>query len=296
MACVHQRPNGYRAFLVGRSSPSAPNTIGWVDLSDDLKVIGESPAPILEPRPNTFDSAGMLAPCVIRIDEQTLHLYYVGTTTGPPLVVNVEPGLAVSDDDGATWKRPNDGPFLKKDDKDPAGVGSVFVIPGKNQPWLMWYTSIDPPVNLFGKPITKRFFIKYAESDDGIHWRKPPDNHVLDIDGYSTTSRPMIVPEPGGYRMFYSFKQAHEGRLLPANYRICEAQSSDLQTWYDQGVALDVSESGWDSSMVAYAWVVPRGNEYLMFYSGNDFGVTGTGLAIGRVELADEVLQRTEAH
>jgi hypothetical protein len=83
--------------------------------------------------------------------------------------------------------------------------------------------------------------------------------------------------------MFYSLKQAHLGRLSPDDYRICEAQSTYGRTWYDQGRVLDVSDSGWDSEMVEYAWVVPRGDEYLMFYSGNGFGATGTGLAIGKV-------------
>ena len=40
----------------------------------------------------------------------------------------------------------------------------------------------------------------------------------------------------------------------------------------DSKVGIGVSESGWDSKMIAYPHVTQIGNKYYMFYCGNDFG------------------------
>ncbi len=294
MACVLEHRGGYRAFMAGRTTPDAPHTIGWVDLNHRLEIDGESPKPILEPRPGTFDSGGVLAPCVVRLDYRRLFMYYVGSAPSvpsAPLVLQMNAGLAASEDNGLTWHRVIDGPLIPKDDQDPGGVGTVFVMCDAPDRWRMWYTSIEAPVERNGVQFTPRYFIKQAESSDGIHWKRWANNTAVDVDGRSTTARPMILHEPEGYRMWYSFKQAFEpspGDFLPQTqkkYRVCSAESLYGRGWCDQGQTLDVSGEGWDSEMVEYAWVVPRGDEYLMFYSGNSYGATGTGVAIGRLEV-----------
>ena len=47
-----------------------------------------------------------------------------------------------------------------------------------------------------------------------------------------------------------------------------------------EDIELNVSESGWDSEMVAYPHVVKEDNRLIMFYNGNKFGNTGIGYAI----------------
>jgi hypothetical protein len=44
-------------------------------------------------------------------------------------------------------------------------------------------------------------------------------------------------------------------------------------------MGLDVSASGWDNETVEYAAVVNAGDKTFCFYNGNDFGVTGFGVA-----------------
>jgi hypothetical protein len=51
-------------------------------------------------------------------------------------------------------------------------------------------------------------------------------------------------------------------------------------TRLDRDLGLDVSPSGWDSEMIAYASVLSTLRRKLLFYNGNDFGRTGFGLAI----------------
>ncbi len=66
------------------------------------------------------------------------------------------------------------------------------------------------------------------------------------------------------------------------DYRLGLARSDDLINWTrcDEEVGIDVSESGWDSEMIAYASVVRRGDDVFMFYNGNERGRTGFGCAV----------------
>ena len=42
---------------------------------------------------------------------------------------------------------------------------------------------------------------------------------------------------------------------------------------------IDVSESGWDSEMISYPYIVEGEGELFMFYNGNGFGRSGFGLS-----------------
>ena len=65
------------------------------------------------------------------------------------------------------------------------------------------------------------------------------------------------------------------------SYRLGYAHSSDLMNWSrnDDLLTLDVSESGWDSEMVAYPTVFELDGNIHMIYGGNGNGKTGFGLA-----------------
>jgi hypothetical protein len=47
---------------------------------------------------------------------------------------------------------------------------------------------------------------------------------------------------------------------------------------------IEVSESGWDSKMLAYPCVVEVDGKPVMFYNGDGFGTSGFGFAIGSLE------------
>ena len=76
--------------------------------------------------------------------------------------------------------------------------------------------------------------------------------------------------------MFYSYKR--DGNP----YRIGYAESPDGIKWTrkDEEVEMDVSQSGWDSEMIEYAYVFPYKKRKYMLYNGNGYGLTGAGLAV----------------
>ena len=120
-----------------------------------------------------------------------------------------------------------------------------------------------------------RYHIKYARSDDGIHWRR--DGRVA-IDFASeqeyAISRPAVKRDGELWRMWYAYRGE--------SYRIGYAESADGLTWtrMDQDVGIVRSESGWDSEMIEYPFVFVHGGQRYMLYNGNGYGKSGFGLAV----------------
>jgi hypothetical protein len=119
-----------------------------------------------------------------------------------------------------------------------------------------------------------RYHIKYAESDDGIHWTR--DGVVaLELGPRETNiARACVRRREDGYEAWYCVDAG-------AGYRIGYAESADGITWdrADDRAGIDVSLEGWDSEAVAYPWVFEHGARRLMVYNGNAFGRDGFGLA-----------------
>ncbi|MGZ5006653.1 MAG: hypothetical protein ACXWFI_02195, partial [Methylobacter sp.] len=94
--------------------------------------------------------------------------------------------------------------------------------------------------------------------------------------------RASVCKDGGLYRMWYSYR-GHTGyRDTPANsYRIGYAESGDGLAWtrMDDQAGIGLSDTGWDSLMLAYPEVVDVGGRRYMFYNGNGFGQTGFGYA-----------------
>jgi predicted GH43/DUF377 family glycosyl hydrolase len=134
----------------------------------------------------------------------------------------------------------------------------------------MWYGS-----NIAWGPVKSdmRHLIKYAESDDGIHWTR--NNQVaIDFSGPEEYAicKPCVVKDKDRYRMWFCAR----GKA----YRIYYAESDDGVSWSRKTEPdLSVSADGWDSEMVEYPFVFDHGDARYMLYSGNTFGQTGFGLA-----------------
>jgi hypothetical protein len=232
---------------------------------------GVEPHPVLAPGPlGAFDDNGVTCSALVTHDGRR-HLYYTGWTVGQTVPFYVFVGCAVSTD-GSGFEKVSPAPILERNPVDPylTGHPSVLVEAGR---WRMWYASGTGWSTVDGRP-RHHYHIKYAESDDGIQWRR--DGHVC-IDYANAAEyalgRPYVIRDGGLYRMWYSRRGD--------SYRIGYAESSDGLSWRrkDAEAGIDVSPSGWDSEMVAYACVFDTAGERWMLYNGNGYGRTGIGLA-----------------
>jgi hypothetical protein len=97
-------------------------------------------------------------------------------------------------------------------------------------------------------------------------------------------SKPWVIKEDGGYRMWLSANNKP--------YRIRSLTSTDGINWtwetdgkyYDDGRLLGgAGKAGaFDDRMRSYPAVIRDGDDYLMWYTGNDYGKSGMGFARGK--------------
>ncbi|MGI9598566.1 MAG: hypothetical protein ACR2QK_20535, partial [Acidimicrobiales bacterium] len=169
------------------------------------------------------------------------------------------------------------GYLLARDDVDPYIATNPGVLMDDTC-WRMYYISGVEWVIENGEP--KHYYhIKYAESDDGVNWRR--DGTIsLDFrhaEEYAI-ARPAVYKRDGGYEMWYSYR-AQAGI---DTYRIGYATSDDGISFErrDDEAGIDISDSGFDSEMVEYAFCFDHGSDRYMVYNGNGYGSTGIGLAV----------------
>lgn len=250
--------------------------IGYVDISADnpLEVLRVSQQPVLDiGTPGAFDENGLLPTCLVEVDGK-LYLYYVGYQLGLKVRYYQFEGLAISTDGGESFIRAQRVPVTDRTDQELLNRTSAFVR-RRGACFQMWYVGGSEWTDIDGKPMPV-YNIRYMESADGINW--PAEGRVcIDYtrEGEYAFGRPFVIEENGRQLMFYSSRTRAKG------YRIGYADSADGQDWTrrDEEIGIDVSASGWDSQMLAYACVVRHKDKVYMFYNGNNYGETGFGYA-----------------
>jgi hypothetical protein len=137
----------------------------------------------------------------------------------------------------------------------------------------MWYDAADEWLS----PELPRYNIKYAESTDGINWRRKGKVSVnYKSPDESRVSRASVIKEDGIYKMWHCYAMGSGG------YRMGYAESGDGICFerMDDKVGIDVSTTGWDSEMVCYPHVFNHKGQKIMLYCGNGYGRTGFGCAV----------------
>lgn len=271
---LHLHDDVHRVYFASRDERNRSH-IGWVelDLAEPQRPLAVADEPVLTPGPlGHFDDHGVYPASIVESDGRLL-LYYAGWSPGaqhPLFYASI--GLAVSDDGGLTFERASSAPVMARSEHDPCLVTSPCVLAGENR-FRMWYVSGFAWREEAGA-LRSYYDIKYAESDNGMRWRREGHVCIGLQEGERNISRPCVVQEGAGYRMWFASDRG-EG------YRIGSAVSGDGLTWdrIEEG-GLATGPEPWDSEAVAYPWVVERGRRPFMLYNGNRFGRDGFGLAV----------------
>ena len=104
-------------------------------------------------------------------------------------------GLAVSTDGGLTFDRLFEGPIVDRTRLEPYSCLSPFVLVDEGT-WKLWYASTTGFVAVDGRQ-EPQYQIRYADSADGIEWRRPLATCI----GYSfdgeANGRPCVLKEDG---------------------------------------------------------------------------------------------------
>lgn len=262
----------FRVYFSTRNKSNKSYTGNIVfDIKNPTKILEYSDKPVLSPGDlGCFDDSGSMATWICEHND-IRYLYYIGWNLGVTVPFRNSIGLAVSKD-GNEFTRIAKGPILDRTMSEPHFVASCCVIPGKI--WRMWYLSCTGWFNQAGNPM-HRYHIKYAESCDGINWKR---DGVVSIDYANDNeyaiSRPSVVRDPNQWHMWYSYRGER--------YKIGYATSNDGVSWerHDDNIIFESSTNDWDSDMMEYPYVFDHGNDRYMLYNGNGYGRSGFGLAI----------------
>jgi predicted GH43/DUF377 family glycosyl hydrolase len=271
----HLGDDRYRVYFGCRDAVNR-TSIGFVelDITRPDRILRVSTEPVVGPgAAGLFDDSGASTGCLVR-NGASRYLYYLGWNLGVTVPWRNTIGLAVAEGANGPFTKYSRAPLLDRSEADPFSISYPWVLHDEGR-WRMWYGSNKS----WGKEAeTMAHVIKYAESDDGVHWRR--DGRIA-IDSTSpgeyAIAKPCVVRDGALYRMWYS----HRG---PA-YRIGYAESADGLRWQrkDEEAGIEVSPGEWDGESIQYACVFRHRSRMYMLYNGNHYGKTGFGLAISNV-------------
>jgi hypothetical protein len=261
----------FRIFFTCRDRTNRGH-VAWLDaeITDSLRLLRVAPEPVVSPGPpGSFDDSGCTLGCLVEQGGRTF-LYYMGWNLGVTVPCRNSIGLAIGNGTGP-FEKYSLAPILDRSGVDPYTLSYPCILLEGGR-WRMWYGS---NLRWGGKQWDMDHVIKYAESVDGLHWRR--DGVIalgLDRPGEYTLCRPWVVRDGGVYRMWF----CHRG----AAYRLGYAESADGWHWHRRPaeVGIDVSGAGWDSEMLAYPSVFRHRGRWHLLYTGNRYGRTGFGLAV----------------
>lgn len=252
-----------------------------VEAENPTNIVCFNDGPVLElGKIGTFDDSGMMPTCVIQINNK-FYLYYIGWNIRNSVPYHNSIGLAISQDDGKTFLRFSDGPIIDRTYKEPYFSGTAYILKEKNT-FKMWYLSCIKweLVNDKQEPF---YHIKYAESEDGINWKRDGKVAIELKENEGGIASASVCMIGSLYYLWYSYRGIKEYRTnKKGSYKIGLATSKDGLVWErkDNEVGITLSEEGWDSQMMAYPNVIRYKNKLYMFYNGNGFGKTGFGYAV----------------
>lgn len=263
----------FRIFFSARDSLNRSFT-GFViiNISNPSQVLKVSASPVLSPgNLGEFDDSGAMGTWLHKT-ANSHFLYYIGWNLGGTVPFRNSIGLAIGDSSNHYIRYAN-GPIVDRSMQEPHFCASCCVLQ-ENDCWRMWYLSCTGWTQEDERP-KHHYHIKYAESDDGISWRR---DGAIAIDyaneGEYAISRPSVIRDRDNWKMWYSFRGQ--------SYRIGYAESEDGRNWIrrDHLVGIEVSISGWDSEMIEYPFVFDHNGQRFMLYNGNGYGKTGFGIAV----------------
>lgn len=251
-----------------------------VDKADPRRLLYVHEQSVISSAPlGTFDDDGQMPACAISVDDK-LWLYYSGWNQRVTIPYHNTTGLAISCDNGESFQRAFDGPILERTPYEPYMAVTPWVM-RENSIWRMWYVSGLNWQNVGGS-LEPVYGIKYADSSDGVGWRRPNLLAISQQHAMEAIARPTVIHYGDKYHMWFCHRDSLDFRDGKGSYRIGYAHSTDGMVWQrdDKLAGIEPSEEGWDSKMLCYPYVIVVDGVFIMFYNGNSFGQTGIGCAV----------------
>lgn len=262
-------------LFAGFRDDKGVSRVGYVDVdANNPKIVKKvSKEPVLDiGLPGAFDDNGVV-PCAVIKNEEKIHLYYAGYQLGYHVRMLIYCGLAISEDNGRSFKKYSQVPVLERSDSELLFRVIHSVVKEKDK-WRIYYGA-GSCFKMGKKKTLPLYDIRYLESSDGINF--PGSGQVViptQGDEYRV-GRPYVIKDEDIYKMFFCAGSED------LTYKLAYAESNDGVNWIrdDNKLNISLSSSGWDSQMMAYPSVVKHNEKIYLFYNGNNYGYDGFGYA-----------------
>jgi len=232
-----------------------------------------------------FDEHGIF-PMNVTSWKSHIYAFTGGWSRRHSVSVETSIGIAISENDGTTFQKPNNGPILTSSKNEPCLVGDPFVLPRKSweEHWQMFY--------IYGKGWLKSkentneriYKIGHAEGSSLTNWTKSNKQLIEDKLGPNECqAMPTVLKYQGKYHMYFCYREPFDFRANPnCSYKLGYAYSKDMKNWTrdDSLAGISVSNQGWDDEMMCYPHIFKNDNNIYILYNGNKFGKEGFGIAI----------------
>lgn len=250
-----------------------------VDRADPSRILYLHKKPILEPGvPGMFDEHGIMPQYVCMVEDE-VWLYYSGWSRRTTIPYSNWTGLAASMDGGMTFTKCFKTPILDRCEADLLSATGCY-LQREGDSWLMIYASGTDWIRVDDR-YEEMYLLRRAFSEDGIHWERDPGNFITPHNDLEPMHRPTFFQMSDTWHLWFCYRGIEDFRDGANSYRIGYAYSHDFETWTrtDNQAGIQVSPTGWDSTMQAYPYIVKCGRNRYMFYNGNGFGQGGFGYA-----------------
>ena len=263
-------PDVIRVFC-GMRDEHGRSRVGFVDLSarNPAEVISYSRRPCLDlGEPGMFDESGVV-PCAVAFIDGRLHLFYAGYQLGQSVRFYVFSGVAVSDDNGATFERQKIVPLIERSDAEPLFRVIHSILPTKNG-WATWYGAGTHFREGNSKTLPV-YDVKYMEADNIYNFPTSGQTAITLHENEHRVGRPYVVRTKKLHYMFYGYGSESEP------YRLGLATSKDGISWErsDSVMKAISHDEEWETEMQAYPAFISTSYGDYFFYNGNNYGRDG---------------------
>jgi hypothetical protein len=259
--------------------------IAFIDVDKDFKNIRSSSSQeiIVLGELGTFDEHGIF-PINLLKEENKILAYTCGWNRRVSVSVETAIGLAISEDNGVTFKKYGNGPIVSSSLKEPVLVGDAFVqkYDGIYHMWYIfgkkWMTATDE------EPEARVYKIAHATSIDGIQWNKEEGIQIVSdkLNENECQALPTVIKIGTRFHLYFCYREATDFRKNPKrSYKLGYAYSDDLKNWTrdDENSGITTTPGDWDSEMMCYPHIFECDSKVYLLYNGNEFGKYGFGIA-----------------
>ena len=201
-----------RVFFSARleNQQSLPTFID-LDINDPTHIIQINKNPLLDfGRQGTFDENGIIPSYFIEKNNE-LYFYYAGWSQCKNVPYKNFTGLAISKDNGLSFKKHSEAPVFSLDRHNPLSATGPCIIKRENDYLSIYSTGIDW-IEISGK-LEHTYLLTYATSKDAINWESSGKIIIEPEREFMAHCKPTIIFQKGFYHMWFSTRGSFGFRM-----------------------------------------------------------------------------------